>query len=114
MIVQTGFFVVQTDAGGNGKSFDKEVVVGRLVEGGETVSRCVEVAGEIDLVQFVSLDGQLRCFRIIGQDVVECFLQNTSQPVLLEDHGTVSIQAVVKTVGAEAPLVIAFCIGFDR
>ena len=114
MIVQAGLLVVQTDTGGDGKAFDKEVIVGRLVEGGETVSRGVEVSGKIDLVQFVSLDGQFRRSRVIRQNVVERFLQNPCQSVFLEDDRTVCVQAVIKTVGAEAPLIIAFCVGFDR
>ena len=113
MIVQVRFLVIQADTGGDGKPFDKKVIVGRLVESREAVGWRVEVSGEINLVQFVPLDSKLRCFWVIRQYVVECFLQNARQPVFLEDHRAVRVQAVIKTVGAEAPLVIAFCIGFD-
>ena len=58
MIVQVRFLVIQADTGGDGKPFDKEVIVGRLVESREAVGRRVEVSGEINLVQFVPLDSK--------------------------------------------------------
>ena len=65
MIVQVRFLVIQADTGGDGKPFDKKVIVGRLVESREAVGRRVEVSGEINLVQFVPLDSKLRCFWVI-------------------------------------------------
>ena len=78
VIIQVCLFVVQTDAGCDGEAFDKEVVIGRLVESGETMRRGVEVSGEIDLVQPVAQDGQLRRFRVVRQHVVERLLQDAA------------------------------------
>lgn len=87
MIVQVRFLVIQADTGGDGKPFDKEVIVGRLVESREAVGRCVEVSGEINLVQFVPLDSKLRCFWVIRQYVVECFCRMPVSPSFLKITG---------------------------
>ena len=96
MIVQVRFLVIQADTGGDGKPFDKEVIVGRLVESREAVGRRVEVSGEINLVQFVPWTVSFGAFGLFASMSSNAFCQNACQPVFLEDHRAVRVQAVIK------------------
>ena len=88
-----------------GKPLDEEVIVSRLMEKGEAERWRVECTGNI---KFLVGNDKRRHPGVRLLDLVEHGLEHLFDSILFEGHRAFRMQAIVKPIRADGPMVVLF------